>query len=332
MAEVSDPTANVLRNFKCMCRLLNEDINQEILSQLSISDEDAKKGKGVSEIVVEADLTPGNARALAAALLAPPGMSKMLGDVYTALKTLKIWRSNLGASGVSAIAELLRLGGADLQLALLELVDAGVEIDGAVALGRSLATGMNVSLRILRLDYNPGIGSEGIAALSRGLRTNRSLEELHACFCSLGPEAGVFLADILEFSQSSLRVLNVQGNRLEGVGLNDVAHGLMENSALLELNVADNAIGNSELDVVALRVLAQVISSGNPISALTSVDLQHNRIGFEGGSVLVPCLQANNKRIKTFLVDFSIPAEIFTALHRTGDKSGKKKKGKKKKK
>jgi hypothetical protein len=61
---------------------------------------------------------------------------------------------------------------------------------------------------------------------------------------------------------------------------------------------------------------------------LAHIDMLYNRIGEEGAEIIRPSVEGNDK-IKTFLVDATLPEPLFNALHKKD--SGKKgKKGKKK--
>lgn len=64
-------------------------------------------------------------------------------------------------------AEVLRLGGADVAINFLELLDNNIGPKGATALGAALSYGHNVSLLTLKLDYNQSLGSEGKERLYR---------------------------------------------------------------------------------------------------------------------------------------------------------------------
>lgn len=120
-------------------------------------------------------LGPGGCRALATAIMGvgqgmpkhPETGSNLL---YKPLQELRIWGANIGDDGASSIAELLRLGGAEIQLQYLELTNNEITEVGGFALGRSLSCMMNMSLITLALDYNMSFGSEGVAALCLGLR------------------------------------------------------------------------------------------------------------------------------------------------------------------
>ena len=50
-----------------------------------------------------------------------------------------------------AIAELLRLGGADLKISYLELLDTNIGYDGCMALGHSLSYGVSIYFLSIRL-------------------------------------------------------------------------------------------------------------------------------------------------------------------------------------
>ena len=71
----------------------------------------------------------------------------------------------------------------------------------------------------------------------------------------------------------------------------------------------------------------------NETLILELTDLLHNRIGNEGGSLLLPALR-ENKQLTEFKVDTQMDEELFKALFRSSatSKKGKAKKGKAKKK
>ena len=100
----------------------------------------------MSQIVIDDEfgpIGPGGARALMTSVMGTgPGMK---GGPYKLLKSIRIWRSYIGDEGAAAIAEVLRLGGAEVQLNYLELFDDGIGPKGALALGQSLAAGKNVT-------------------------------------------------------------------------------------------------------------------------------------------------------------------------------------------
>ena len=168
-----DP-AEFLSNYQKFCKTIGLPANQSVVKNLN----DEEKYP-VKQVVIDDEfgpLGPGGTRALMTALMgAGPGMK---GGPYKLLESVRIWRSNSGDDGCMAIAEVLKLGGAEVKLSYLELLDNNIGPRGCLGLGYSLAKGNNVSLLTLNLDYNSSIGALGVQNLSRGLRTNISLRRL----------------------------------------------------------------------------------------------------------------------------------------------------------
>eukprot|EP00640_Fibrocapsa_japonica_P002235 CAMPEP_0113934316 /NCGR_PEP_ID=MMETSP1339-20121228/1651_1 /TAXON_ID=94617 /ORGANISM="Fibrocapsa japonica" /LENGTH=344 /DNA_ID=CAMNT_0000936063 /DNA_START=66 /DNA_END=1100 /DNA_ORIENTATION=+ /assembly_acc=CAM_ASM_000762 len=318
-----DP-AILLQNYVKFSKLIAIPVNQQIVD--TCSDEELEGP--VEQLVVDdrkGVLGPGGTRALCTAILGTgPGMQ---GGPYKKLKSLRLWRCNVGDDGAQCMAELLRLGGGDVVIPYLELFDNNIGPRGALALGNALSFGTNQSLMTLKLDYNISLGAEGTAALCRGLRTNSTLKQLHLPYCNLTGEAGAPLGEMLSYSRLALVVLNLQGNRLGGLGLLSVCPGLSRNRSLTYLSLADNGIGEMEEDVEALAALRDAIVA---CATLSHIDLLYNRIGEQGGRALRPAVQ-DNARIKQFLVDATLPTALFEVLHRRDTSGGKKKKKKGKK-
>ena len=272
-------------------------------------------------------LGSGGCRCLMTALLGQGQVVK--GGPYKLINSIRLWRSNIGDDGVGAIAEVLRLGGGDVKISYLELLDNNIGPRGGIALAESLSRGKNLSLLTLKLDYNGTFQTEGCINLCRGLRTNHTLKQLHMSYCKLTYEAGKALSEVLRYEKSALTALNLCGNPMTGSGLFYLCEGLLTNKVLESLNVSDNSIEESDEDLAGLQQLADVIRVRGE-SALTSVDMSYNRIGERGAGVLSPAL-AENKTIRDFYVDTSLPERLFEALFRDGA-GGKAKKGKKGKK
>ena len=182
---------------------------------------------------------------------------------------------------------------------------------------------------IISSDLPPSASSSpGSNFLCRGLRNNSTLKQLHISYCGITYEGGQAISDLLENARSGLELLNLTGNRLGGVGLQSVCQGLMPNTVLQKIMLADNIIDQGEEDLKGLTLFRECLL--NPTSALTSVDLMWNRIGEAGATLLVPAL-ATNKKITEFLVDLTLPMPLFEEIFRKDSGKGKKgKKGKKK--
>ena len=159
---------------------------------------------------------------------------------------------------------MLRLGGAEVQIAYLELVDNHIGALGGFALGKALSRGNNLSLLTLQLNFNTSLGDEGVINLCQGLRTNGTLKQLHLEFCSITAEGAPAIAEVLANCYSSLevldgfhtlisllyldsnccvmKVLRLNGNCLRGEGLLALSKGLLHNCRLQRLSLADNKI------------------------------------------------------------------------------------------
>ncbi|CAM9362096.1 unnamed protein product [Chrysoparadoxa australica] len=323
-AEGEDPLV-LLSNYVRFSKLIGVPPNPKVVQQLQ--DEEHYP---LVQLVVDDEhgpLGPGGTRALTTAVLGTG--QDMKGGSYK-LKGLRLWRTRCGDEGARSIAELLRLGGAEVQLEFLELFENQVSIRGATALGQALCIGCNKSLLTLKLDYNLQLGSEGMAALCRGLRTNSTLKQLHVPYCAIDASAGPSIGEMLSFSSLGLTVLNLQGNQLGGKGVQDLSPGLARNKSLTYLNMADNGISGSEEDCAALELFRDALVS---CPTLTHIDILYNRIGEKGAQVMLPALAPENQQIKQFFVDASV-GDLFHSLHRrdAGGKGGKGKKGGKKKK
>lgn len=276
---------------------------------------------------------PGGTRALLTSIMnMGPGMK---GKPINIFSSLRFWKCNIGDDGANSVAEVLRLGGADVIITYLEILDDIIGPKGALALGHSLSFGQNLSLQILKLDYNAHFGIEGLYNLCRGIRTNSVLRELHLSYCQIGSDGGQSISDVIANSKSALEILNLSGNQLGGKGLSYLCQGLNVNTRLEKLYLADNQIDQNDDDLIALKEFNDCLLG--PACNLNSIDLRCNRIGAQGASLLLTALAPERDRIKEFLVDVTLPLELFEQIFRSvgagkKKKGGKKKGGKKKKK
>lgn len=323
--EGEDPTV-LLSNYQKFCKTIGISANPIVAKNLT--DEERYP---IEQLLIDDEcgpLGPGGTRALMTAVMGSG--TGMKGGPYKLLKSLRMWKADCADDGAASVAEVLRLGGADVKLSYLELLDCHVGPRGANALGYSLSRGHNLSLLTLKLDYNNTIGDEGLEMLCRGLRTNITLKQLHLQFCCLTTASGAHLSELLANSKSSIEVFNVSGNKLGGVGLQALCKGLAVNTKCTTLLLADNNIDQTEEDLNGLAVFRDCLMIES--STLTSVDLMFNRIGEEGAKILAEALTPENKKITEFLVDTTLSMPSFEKIFRKGGGKGKKGKGKKGKK
>lgn len=284
-------------------------------------------------------LGPGGCRALVNAMIGD-GATQQL---FTATKDLRILRSGIKDGGAFAISTLLfatarrksikAAAEGDVQpewkIEIIELVDNDISASGASAIGRGLSVGMNKSVVSLVLDFNRTLQSDGVAALCKGLATNSTLKRLSLRHCEIDEKGGKPIANMLMFKKLGLISIDLTGNRLDAAGLVDICDGLRNNTSLKTIRLAENSIGQSEEDLAALKIFADVLSINQ---SLIAVDLLHNKIGSAGGNVLLDSIKGNS-RITEFKVDSEMDVELYNALFKMSVKQNdQKKKGSKKKK
>ena len=242
--EEIDFNENLRLNYAKACKLLGVKEDPAVTKALNPEPDAAAP---IVVIATDTQLGPAGVRALAAALLARGQGFKTPG--YKHVKALRLWRANARDSGAAAVADVLRNGAKDkVEVEMVELMGSGITPLGAGALGDSLVLGANASLRTLRLDLNLGLGDEGVAALCRGLRSNRNLRVLTLSHCSLTERAAQSIAtDFLASPLCILEALDLTGNALAAEGVFTLATAAARSKTLKELLFCDNQVGGGFL-------------------------------------------------------------------------------------
>jgi hypothetical protein len=242
--EEIDFNENLRQNYAKACKLLGVKEDPAVAKAINPEPDAAAP---VVVIATDSALGPAGVRALAAALLARGQGFKQPG--YKHVKALRLWRANARDSGAAAVADVLRNGAKDkVEVEMVELMDSGITPLGAGALGDALMLGANASLRTLRLDLNLGLGDAGVAALCRGLRSNRNLRVLTLSHCSLTERAAQSIAsDFLASPLCILEALDLTGNALAAEGTFTLAAAASRSKTLKELLLCDNQIGGGFL-------------------------------------------------------------------------------------
>jgi len=171
---------------------------------------------------------------------------------------------------------------------------------------------MSKSLVSLILDFNSSIGCDGFAALCNGLRLNSSLKRLSVRHCGIGCSGVSDLCKILSYPQTAIRILDLEGNNLGGLGLSTISECLSKNDTLLELGVADNNIGSTEADVNALYHFGVVLSNHK---SLTSLNLIWNSIGPDGAMSLMNGI-GKSKNIISLRIDTNLNSKLYDSIYR----------------
>jgi len=234
------------------------------------------------------------------------------------LKWLCLFKCDILDEGATILSELLRN---KYCIEKCELEENDIGWQGANSIG--LALKANIHLTSLAMDKNP-LGDEGVAALADGLRWNGHLTHLSLNYCGIGCYgAGALAQDVIANDYCRLTDLGLQGNEIEPEGVASIADSLKMNLTLTAINLADTGMGDSAISRDAMReALVR-----HP--TLTSLNLNLNAIGTEGGQMLLEVLSLNTNIVQCGVFERLV---MYRDIKDKVDANGSKKKGKKKKK
>ncbi|XXQ31147.1 Leucine-rich repeat-containing protein [Plasmodiophora brassicae] len=239
---------------------------------------------------------PQSVRALATAITA---------NFYTRLTRVSFWKAALTDSGVLALCGAIP----NLHsLSILELVDADMTQASCAALGKALTDRNSPLLSTLRLDYN-SLTSSGLASMSGALRRGacHRLACLSLGFCELDQQAGAILADVMTVPRCALKELNLEGNRLEDAGWEELSSGIRRNTSLAVINLSNNRFGNSSAAIEAFR------DAFAENRSLQTIDIDGNLVG-DAGAVVFTDMLHHCPHITEFKISSTVSPDLYRAL------------------
>lgn len=136
-----------------------------------------------------------------------------------------------------------------LEIAGLAYHSNGVGPSGCRGLFRALAT--NNTLAILELDFNPGIGDEGVIGLTNYGHC-ASLNRLSLKFCNIGDKGAEALGRWIAMDTCQIKELYLNGNKICPPGIIKFAEGLGKNRSLNRVELQDNLFG---YDLAAMNAI-----------------------------------------------------------------------------
>jgi hypothetical protein len=199
---------------------------------------------------------------------------------YQHCKSLRLWKTGCGDEGVRAIVDWL-ITNSTVQM--LELLENKVTPLGCDFISRVLSPQSPSAITVLKLDHND-IGSEGMMNLSKGLTMNKNLEELSLTYCNIDAEGAVPLFEILIYTKSGLKRLNLTGNHLRDEGIIKLLRGVSAAKVLEEFHIADNQFGDEDNVMQAFKFCMKNNTT------LGHYDLKFNSIGDDGVKFLTEVL------------------------------------------
>lgn len=125
----------------------------------------------------------------------------------------------------------------------------------------------------------------GIAALCRGMATNRTLKSLSLRYCDIGVAGACAIVTLLRSPLTVLETIDLSGNPLGAPGLAVIAQAARTSRTLQELRLSDCGIGGGHM--IALN-------TGADLSAVTSLLQQHAPSTASGGPVLPQVVPATS--------------------------------------
>jgi len=129
---------------------------------------------------------------------------------YHHCRSIRLWKTFCEDEGVRAVCQFIEQAKG---IAALELLDNKITPLGCEFISKIIHPKANTALTILKLDHN-AFGSEGLKNLSEGMSINKTIEHLSLTYCNIDQEGARAIFEILIFSKSGLKELNLSGNLL----------------------------------------------------------------------------------------------------------------------
>ena len=162
-------------------------------------------------------------------------------------KFFSFLNTNSGDEGFHVLATSLI---PPLEIQGISYINENISLSGCRAFGRALAA--SKSLCILELDFNHGIGDEGI----RGLINHGhcpTLTRLSLKYCSIGDKGIDAIGRWLALPECKIEDLDLSGNEIGPTGIIAFAGNLSKNKSLQKIDLSNNLFGNNSEALEALK-------------------------------------------------------------------------------
>ena len=164
--------------------------------------------------------------------LSPDSVQLIVDSLFhnTSLEKLNIYHSDFSSENVLHLASVLRV---NTRLKMLDIGSCNIQSSDSVHLAKALEESTTTQLQTLILEDNP-IGSEGAAAFTGMLATNKSLAKLNMNYCSIQREGAVAIASVLKRNQC-LKSLTLIDDGVGVEGALELIKSLKHNTTLEKL-------------------------------------------------------------------------------------------------
>lgn len=124
--------------------------------------------------------------------------------------SLRLWKTYCEDEGVRHVCRWLAM---NKTVRFLELLENRITWLGCEFIGQIMHPKTNSPIHTLKLDHND-IGAKGVEALAKGLCMNQTINSLSLTYCNINYEGARPIFEILIYTKSNLKELNLTGNHL----------------------------------------------------------------------------------------------------------------------
>lgn len=162
-------------------------------------------------------------------------------------KFFSFMNTNSGDEGFHMLATALK---PPLEIQGVAYINENVGPSGCRGFARAMVN--SESLCILELDFNHGIGDDGVAGLIHYGHCP-TLIRLSLKYCSIGDKGAESIGKWLALPTCNIQELDLSGNEIGPDGVTLLAHYLPQNKSLQRLDLSGNLFGNNADALNALR-------------------------------------------------------------------------------
>lgn len=170
--------------------------------------------------------------------------------------------TNSGDEGLHMLSHVLE---PPMEVAGIAYHANNVGPSGCRVIGRCLKAAP--SLAVLELDFNPGIGDDGVAGLCNYGHCP-TLTTLSLRFCEIADKGAAALGKWIAQPECQVKNLLINGNKIGPPGVVAFAAGLAENKSIVRIDMSDNLFGYDAPALTALHDGIQACTSIQGINML----------------------------------------------------------------
>lgn len=150
--------------------------------------------------------------------------------------SLRLWKTYCEDEGVRHVCYWLAK---NKTVRFLELLENRITALGCEFIGKVLSPVNSSPIHTLKLDHND-IGAQGVRNLVNGISMSKTLNVLSLSYCNIDHHGARPLFELLIYTKSELKELDLMGNHLRNEGIPQLMKGIAVNKSLIKIILADN--------------------------------------------------------------------------------------------